>query len=72
MVCEATGLDADRIIYVNAETNLAPESGTTAGSRQTLITGEAACRACAKLMEDMQGKDLADLNGKEYLSLIHI
>lgn len=66
MVCEATGLDEDSIVYVNAETNLAPDSGTTSGSRQTLVTGEAARRACEKLMEDLKGKDLADLNGKEY------
>ncbi len=64
--CEATGLTEDDIVYVAAETNLAPDSGTTSGSRQTLVTGEALRRACVDLKADMEGHTLADLNGREY------
>ena len=50
-----------------AETNLAPDSGTTSGSRQTLVTGEAARRACGLILQDLKGgKQLFSLNGKEY------
>ena len=63
---EVTNLSVDEIIYHEAETNLAPDSGVTSGSRQTLVTGEATRRACAKLMEDLKDQPLATLNGKEY------
>ena len=33
---------------------MAPDSGTTSGSRQTLVTGEAARRAALKLCEDLK------------------
>ena len=43
MVAETTGLGKDRIINMGANSEVAPDSGTTSGSRQTLITGEAVC-----------------------------
>lgn len=66
MACEALGISDTDIVYVAAETNLAPDSGTTSGSRQTLVTGEALRRACQDLKRDLEGKTLADLNGREY------
>ncbi|MEY8352419.1 selenium-dependent xanthine dehydrogenase [Lachnospiraceae bacterium 54-53] len=67
MVCEALKITGDQVVYVPAETNLAPDSGTTSGSRQTLVTGEAAIRACKDILDDLEGgKTLSDLNGKEY------
>ena len=63
---EVTNLSVDEIVYHEAETNLAPDSGVTSGSRQTLVTGEATRRACVQLMEDLKGQPLAALNGKEY------
>lgn len=67
IACEALGISDEDIVYVAAETNLAPDSGTTSGSRQTLVTGEALRRACEDLKKDLEGKTLADLNGREYL-----
>lgn len=64
--CEATGLPAERIVYHVSETNNAPDSGVTSGSRQTLVTGEAARRACELLMSDLRGQTLSDLEGREY------
>lgn len=66
IACEALDMTAETMVYVPAETNLAPDSGTTSGSRQTLVTGEALRRACMELKEDLKGKTLEQLNGKEY------
>lgn len=67
VVSETTGLGIDKIVYCRPNTANSPDSGTTSGSRQTLITGEAAKRACEKLMEDLKGKTLEELEGKDYL-----
>ena len=64
--CETLGITEDDVVYCAAETNLAPDSGTTSGSRQTLVTGEAVRRACENLKKDLEGHTLADLNGREY------
>ncbi|WP_312942791.1 selenium-dependent xanthine dehydrogenase [Oscillibacter sp.] len=66
MTVEKTGLKRDDIIYERSNTYLAPDSGTTSGSRQTLITGEACLRACNLLCTAMEGKTLVDLEGQEF------
>ena len=66
MVVESTGLKREDIVYDAANTINAPDSGTTSGSRQTLITGEAVRRACMLLNKDMEGHPLEELEGKEY------
>ena len=66
MVVENTSLKRDDIIYDAANTINAPDSGTTSGSRQTLITGEAVRRACELLNKDMETQTLAQLEGKQY------
>ena len=67
IICEATGLTGDDVVYVLAETINAPDSGVTSGSRQTLVTGEAAKRAAEKIARDLQKHSLEELNGREYL-----
>lgn len=67
IVGETLNLNDDQIIYHNPNTSIAPDSGTTSGSRQTLITGEACKRACEKLKEELdKGKKLSDLNGQDF------
>jgi len=66
MCCDQLQLPPERIVYQRSNTFEAPDSGTTSGSRQTLITGEACRRACAELKKAMAGKSLDDLNGTEY------
>ena len=67
MVVSNTDLRRDDIVYERSNTWIAPDSGTTSGSRQTMITGEAVRRACEKLMEAQKdGKTLADLAGQEF------
>lgn len=66
VVSETTGLPVNCIKYCPPNTADSPDSGTTSGSRQTLITGEAAKRASEDLREELAGQTLAALEGKEY------
>ena len=50
IVCTMLHCDREDIVYEAANTVNAPDSGTTSGSRQTLVTGEACRRACQKLL----------------------
>lgn len=67
VVSETTGFGIEKIVYCRPNTANSPDSGTTSGSRQTLITGEAARRACEKLMEDLKDRTLEDLEGRDYV-----
>lgn len=67
MIVTNTDLRRENIVYERSNTWIAPDSGTTSGSRQTLVTGEACRRACEKLMEAKKdGVTLADLEGQEF------
>ena len=67
VVVTNTGLHRDDIVYERSNTWIAPDSGDTSGSRQTLVTGEATRRACEKLKVELDaGKSLADLKGTEF------
>ena len=66
-VVTCTGLRRSDVVYERSNTWIAPDSGDTSGSRQTLVTGEAARRACAKLKAELDGgKTLAQLAGQEF------
>lgn len=49
-----------------ANTYDSPDSGTTSGSRQTLITGEAARRACLLFNDARYDRSLSEMDGEEY------
>ena len=67
MTVTNTDLTRDDIVYERSNTWIAPDSGTTSGSRQTMITGEACRRACEKLMAAKgSDKTLKDLIGQEF------
>lgn len=67
MVVTNTDLKREDIVYERSNTWIAPDSGTTSGSRQTLVTGEACRRACDMFMEAKKGgKSLKDLKGQEF------
>ena len=67
MVVTNTDLKHEDIVYERSNTWFAPDSDTTSGSRQTLVTGEACRRACDKVMEDRNaGKTIDDVIGKIY------
>lgn len=66
MVCGELRLGKQAVVYERSNTWIAPDSGTTSGSRQTLITGEACRRACEKLKAELEGHALPELNGREF------
>ena len=66
MVCQTAGVSRDQVVYEHSNTFEAPDSGTTSGSRQTLITGEACRRACVALRDALGESPLESLNGKEF------
>ncbi|MBP3896035.1 MAG: molybdopterin-dependent oxidoreductase, partial [Mogibacterium sp.] len=70
-VAQATDLPISKIWIPFASTENAPDSGTTSGSRQTLVTGEAVRGAALQLRKamDEEGVDansLDKLNGREF------
>ncbi|HCR83557.1 MAG TPA: selenium-dependent xanthine dehydrogenase, partial [Lachnospiraceae bacterium] len=68
MVAETTGLPLKNIKSMGSNSEVAPDSGTTSGSRQTLLSGEAVRGAAFDLNVDLKeaGGDLNKLQGKEY------
>ena len=67
-VAEATGLPLSRIRNGSGSTELAPDSGTTSGSRQTLLSGEAVRQAALQLKDALEaaGGDLSALEGQSF------
>ena len=69
VVCDITGLDADRVFEEKANTFNAPDSGTASGSRHTTVTGEAARRAAVLLAEELKKEgSIEKLNGREFFA----
>lgn len=66
MVSEMTGLAIEDLCYERPNTSMAPDSGTSSGSRQTLVTGEATRRAAQLLKDALQEKTLSELEGEEF------
>ena len=67
---ETLGLGREQMRNMGANSEVAPDSGTTSGSRQTLLTGEAVRMAAVDLKKDLDaaGGDLHALEGKEYFA----
>ena len=70
ILSETAGLRREQMRNMGSSSELAPESGTTSGSRQTLITGEAVRIAAADLKKalDGVGGDLSALEGREFFA----
>ena len=69
IVCAQLRLSVDQVVWHAPNTASAPDSGTTSGSRQTLVTGEACRRACLQIAADLEllpDWDITKLNGREY------
>lgn len=76
VVCGTLKVAPSLVVYHNPNTALAPDSGTSSGSRQTLITGEACKRACERMKEALTDNNgvfsapdsgrLAALEGEEF------
>ena len=70
IMATTTGLPLSKLRNMGSNSELAPDSGTTSGSRQTLITGEAVRMAAADLKKELDqvGGDLAKLEGREFFA----
>ena len=70
ILSQTTGLPRLLLRNMGANSEVAPDSGTTSGSRQTLITGEAVRMAAADLRAAMDevNCDLSKLEGKEFFA----
>ena len=68
ILAQATGLPRKSLKLMPAGSDTSPDSGTTSGSRQTLITGEAVRLAGTDLKAALDGAegDLAGLEGREF------
>ena len=67
IVCTMLHCGREEVVYEAANTVNAPDSGTTSGSRQTLVTGEACRRACQKLLAAAG----ADVRVSDYSGIAH-
>ncbi len=67
IVCTMLHCEREDVVYEAANTVNAPDSGTTSGSRQTLVTGEACRRACQKLLTAAG----ADVRVSDYSGIAH-
>ncbi|MGP1598085.1 selenium-dependent xanthine dehydrogenase [Peptoanaerobacter stomatis] len=68
MAAETLNMPKSKFKNMGCNSELAPDSGTTSGSRQTLISGEAVRRVSVLLKNDLDkvDGDLSKLDGKEY------
>lgn len=66
IICETTNLLPEQIILDLPDTMVAPDSGTTTASRQTVFTGEATRVAALKLKERLLIKSLEECEGEEF------
>ena len=67
IVCTMLHCEREDVVYEAANTVNAPDSGTTSGSRQTLVTGEACRRACQSLLKAAG----ADVTVSDYAGIAH-
>ena len=68
MAAEILGIPHERVHYCTPDTALAPDSGNTTASRQTLFTGEAVVRACKQIKEALETEGSWNaLNGRSFL-----
>ncbi len=66
IVAETTHLPPALLVHEAPDTRLAPNSGNTTASRQTVFTGEAARRAAVLLKASLTEKTLAQLEGESF------
>ena len=66
LVCQTAQLSPQQVVWDAPDTSLAPNSGNTTASRQTLFTGEACRRAALLLAEALEAKTLTNLEGESF------
>ena len=70
MAAETLNLPKSKFVNMGCNSELAPDSRTTSGSRQTLISGEAIRLVSLELKKELDevGGDLDKLNGRSYFA----
>ena len=66
IVCEVLNIDANNVVWIQPDTKMTPDAGTSTASRQTLFTGEATRIAALKIKAAVEGIDLNSVNGQEF------
>lgn len=66
MVADVLEIPLSKIDIIHPNSENSPDSGTSSGSRQTLISGEAIKKVSEQLKADMDKKGLENLDGEEY------
>jgi len=66
VLCEVLGLDASVKVDIRCSTDTGVMGGMTTASRGTPLLGHSVIDASKQLANDLKGKTLADLVGKEY------
>ncbi|MDD5938622.1 MAG: selenium-dependent xanthine dehydrogenase [Clostridiales bacterium] len=66
IVCQTAGLAPEQVTWDAPDTSIAPDSGNTTASRQTLFTGEAARRAALELSRALNGRGLEAAEGADF------
>ena len=69
-VGQILNLPADKIVYRASNSFECPDSGTSSGSRQTTVSGDACRVAALNLKAALEGHTLEDLNGKKTANTI--
>ena len=68
IAAEILGIPHERVHYCTPDTALAPDSGNTTASRQTLFTGEAVVRAAKQIREALKSEGSWEaLEGRSFL-----
>jgi aldehyde oxidoreductase len=65
VVCQETGLDP-KVIEIRVDTQAEQVSGMTTASRATSLVGNALIDACRRLKQDLAGRSLDELVGRQY------
>ena len=66
---ETLGIGRSRIRFMGSNSELTPDSGTTSGSRQTLVSGEAIRMASLQLRSELDvSGDLSALEGRSFFA----
>jgi aldehyde oxidoreductase len=67
IACHTLGISPNLIVVEPPDTLRTPDSGTSTASRQTVFSGEAVRRACAKLKQELdKANTLEQLEGREF------
>lgn len=66
MVVDILGVQPSKVVVIHPNSENSPDSGTSSGSRQTLVSGEAIKKVAEKMRDAMTGRCLEEMEGEEF------